>query len=138
MTNIQSVKIVKTISVAKAIWIGQLIVNGPVAILLFGPILFLLHFKPHPGYLGFAVALGDFVSAWLWWSLSVPKWRLYAYERAADLGQLKQLAIYTGLTWPDESFFGRTEIKSAQHAAREKEIEQKYFSENPPLDDDKF
>jgi hypothetical protein len=82
------------------------------------------------------VALGGFVSAWLWWSVSIPKWRLWAYEHVVDLGKLKQSAVEVGLTWPDGNFFERTEIKSTKHAAREKKLEQKYILENPPLNDE--
>ena len=61
--------------------------------------------------------------AWVWWSLAVPKWRLWAYERVADIAELKARAVTAGLTWPDGNIFTRTEIKSRAHAQRERELE---------------
>ena len=66
-----------------------------------------------------------FVCAWLWWSVQVPKWRLWAYQRVNDIAELKRRAIAEQLTWPDGSIFARTEIKSTAHAALERELEQR-------------
>jgi len=68
---------------------------------------------------------GCFVAAWLWWSVQVPKWRLWAYERVDDIPELKRRAIEAQLIWPDGSIFSRTEIKSVAHAARERELERR-------------
>ncbi|MGH6882354.1 hypothetical protein [Hypericibacter sp.] len=69
-----------------------------------------------------AVALG-----WLWWSISVPRWRLWALERADDWPRVKWWAVATGIVWTDKTswgrLMGRTEIKSADHAKRERELE---------------
>jgi hypothetical protein len=64
-----------------------------------------------------------FIAAWLWWSVQVPKWRLWAYEHVENIPELKRRAIEAQLIWPDGSIFARTEIKSAAHAARERELE---------------
>jgi hypothetical protein len=64
-----------------------------------------------------------FMGAWLWWSVAVPRWRLWAYERVSDIPELKRRAVAEKLIWPDSSFFAKTESKSAAHAARERELE---------------
>jgi hypothetical protein len=46
------------------------------------------------------IALG-FVLGWVWWSVMVPRWRLWAYERVGDIAELKRWAVAAGITWPD-------------------------------------
>lgn len=116
-------------SVSKAIWFGLLVVNGPVMLLLVGPLFAFSYFVDHGivssayNWVGLLVFLGGFVAAWLWWSVSVPKWRLWAYQRVNEIAALKERAVEVGLTWPDNHVFGRTEIKSRTHAMRERELE---------------
>jgi hypothetical protein len=55
-----------------------------------------------------------FLGGWLVWSIQIPKWRLWAYERVDDIAALKALAVATQLIWPEGSFFARTEIASAE------------------------
>ncbi|HMY07588.1 MAG TPA: hypothetical protein PLT57_10940, partial [Accumulibacter sp.] len=73
---------------------------------------------------GLPVLLVSFALAWLWWAVSLPRWRLWAYQRVGDIAALKRVAIAVGLTWPDDHLFGKTEIKSAAHARREQAFEQ--------------
>jgi hypothetical protein len=70
-----------------------------------------------------AAFLGGFATAWLWWSLMLPKWRLWTYARVANPLAIKHKAVEAQLAWRDGSFFSRTEIKSGAHAAREAEWE---------------
>ena len=124
----------ETISVDQAIARGNRVVSWPVRAFLIAPaVLYFLGRRPLETLLGehtfgaivlafFAVC---FVSGWLWWSVQIPKWRLWAYERVADIPELKRRAILAQLTWPDGSIFAKTEIKSAQHAARERELEER-------------
>jgi len=118
-----------TLTVSQAIRRGLLVVNGPVFVLLIGPLtLFSLLVKwryvsRDYNWVGVVVFLGSFVLAWLWWSLSVPRWRVWAYERVGDIRELKKQAVAVGLTWPDGHAFGKTEIKSPAIARREQELE---------------
>jgi hypothetical protein len=125
---------VETVTVDQAIARGSRIVNWPVRAALIAPaLLYFLGRRPLESVLGehtfglivFAFFAACFVAAWLWWSVQVPKWRLWAYERVADIPELKRKAILVGLTWPDGSIFARTEIKSSQHAALERELEER-------------
>ena len=121
-----------TVSVDDAIRRGNRLVNWPVRLLGVTPaIIFvlgrkLLHIASSNQRFNVAIVVlfcVCFVSAWLWWSTNVPKWRLWAYERVDDIPELKRRAIQARLIWPDGSIFSRTEIRSAQHAARERELE---------------
>ena len=121
------------ITVAAAVRRGTLIVNGPVMALLAVPgLLVVMSAKPLTAMLGSRDAVSSltlatfalgFVLAWTWWSLSVPRWRLWAYERVDDIPALKAHAIRAGLIWPDGSVFQRTEIRSAEMARRIRELE---------------
>ena len=121
----------QTVSVDEAIRRGTRIVNWPVKLLLCLPAVVLLvgrkllHIASEGQVLSFAVILLPvcFGSAWLWWSINVPKSRLWAYEQFADIPELKRRAVAAGLIWPDGSFFSRTEIKSETQAQRERELE---------------
>ena len=112
----------ESVSMEKAIRTGLLVVNAPVMVLLVGPGAAAHYLVSKTPIVITAAAIG-FVLAWLWWSVSVPRWRLWAYERVADIPQLKQRAVEVGLTWRDGSLFSRTEIKSADMVARERALD---------------
>ena len=109
----------KNMRPAVAVAIGTLVVNVPVAAILIGVSLFGIQSGLSvPLALFFALVLG-----WAWWSLTIPRWRLWAYQRVASTGALQSWALGAGLVWPKGSFLERTEIKSATHRQREKELE---------------
>ena len=111
------------ISITKAISIGLLVVNGPVLLLLFGPVI-AIALKPAWSELlaGYPIL---WLMAWLWWSLSIPRWRLWAYRHVEHVQALKRAAVSSGLTWPDGWIFEKTEIKSSAHAQLEKAYERR-------------
>jgi hypothetical protein len=126
------------VSVGKALLVGFLWVTAPVLILIVvgfcGLIYLLLGTLQDIGWREAARAGAFYLCllpacalGWLWWSISVPKWRLWALERVEDWPRLKRWAVATGLIWPDKTswgrFFSKTEIKSAEHARREHEVE---------------
>lgn len=118
-----------SVSVRRAIWIGLLLVNGPVLLFLAGP-LFLFDRLIKTGWvsreynwLGLVAFAGGFVVAWVWWSISIVRWRLWAYERVQNIEHLKEEAVSVGLTWPDGHIFSRTEIKSEAQSQRERELD---------------
>ena len=116
-------------SVFKAIMIGLAVVNGPVLLLLLAPFAIFIElvkrgFVPRAyGWAAPIILLAGFIVAWLWWSVSMPKWRLWALERVSDVASLKRRAVSVGLTWPDGHPLARTEIKSRAHAQRENELD---------------
>jgi hypothetical protein len=121
-----------TVTIDEAITRGARLVNLPVWAFLCAPaVIFVASRRTLPNLIGdktFSIAIIVlfflcFSAAWLWWSIHVPKWRLWAYERVEDIPELKRRAIAAQLIWPDGSIFSRTEIKSAAHAARERELE---------------
>ncbi|HYD88615.1 MAG TPA: hypothetical protein VEA80_14165 [Vitreimonas sp.] len=61
-----------------------------------------------------AALVTPYVSAWLWWSLAIPRWRLWALERVEDWPRLRAAAIEAKLIWaettPLQRRFAATEI----------------------------
>ena len=112
-----------------AIAVGLLFVNTPVLIIMLGPLWVFAaaiengHIDRSYNWVGLVVFVSGFVFAWLWWSLTVPRWRVWAYERVEDIPALKQSAVEVGLTWPDGHFFSKTEIKSKELSDREREFD---------------
>ena len=86
----------REISVNDAIKRGQLIVNLPVFIFLFGfPILswYLSNQNIIPEW-GIIVAVGcGFLFSWLIWSYMITKWRIWAFENVRNVHELKKKAI---------------------------------------------
>jgi hypothetical protein len=117
------------VSVKQAVRRGLLIVNGPVLLFLLGPVAvfaYLVHHKvisQKYNWLALLFFAAGFVLAWLWWSLSVARWRVWAYERVEDIPALKKQAIAAGLTWPDGHVFEKTEFKSKGLAKRQRELD---------------
>jgi hypothetical protein len=65
----------------------------------------------------------SFFGGWIAWSVQVPKWRLWAYERVEDIQELKTRAVASQLVWPDSSIFTRTEIASQETWSRIRDLE---------------
>ncbi len=118
----------KPVSKRMAIAVGLLFVNIPVLIIMLGPLWVFAaaiengHIDRSYNWVGLVVFLSGFVLAWLWWSLTMPRWRVWAYERVEDISALNQSAVEVGLTWPDDHFFGKTEIKSKELKNRERDL----------------
>jgi hypothetical protein len=108
--------------VATAVLMGLAWVNLPVLLIMFGGwVGFLilagnlglkLHFTPAVNLvlgLGFFAcgAILPWVAAWLWWSINVPKWRIWALAFARDWPALEPQAVQAGLLWSERTWFGR-------------------------------
>lgn len=55
-----------------------------------------------------------FVIPWIWWSLQVVKWKIWAFTNVENIKGLEKRAIATQLIWPHGSWFEKTEIKSKE------------------------
>ncbi|NVK52198.1 MAG: hypothetical protein HWD85_04630 [Flavobacteriaceae bacterium] len=117
------------ITVDKAIKRGHLIVNLPVMLLMIGfpalfAYLFSLNIIPNWGIVvGFLIG---FLSAWLYWSYKITKWRLWAFENVRNVHELKKRAIQEGLIWKDNKWYERTEIQSDSDKRKWKDLERKF------------
>jgi hypothetical protein len=94
--------------VFEAIRRGQLVVNLPVLAMIFlGGICSVKVLRGPWILLGM---FGSIAGAWLWWSLAVPRWRLWALRSGCDPDELQAQGMETGLLWPKGSFFEKTEL----------------------------
>lgn len=113
------------ISVKKAVFLGFLFINVPVLLLIFGPItvsLLLAIRDLLPAWIplvSFPFGIG---LAWCWWSITTPKWRLWALRRVDNLYKLHQQAMKAQLVWPHGSIYENTEFKSPLHVLQEKHV----------------
>lgn len=134
----------ETVTIDKAISRGHRMVNFPVAIIMLGIIglsIYLSIKKVVPFWgipIGFVLG---FVFAWLWWSVMITKWRLWAFENIRNVHELKNRAIQENLIWPDNSVFEKTEIWTAADRERWNALQIKFkqkdlFQDNPTIPDE--
>lgn len=106
--------------VQKAVKVGQIFINVPVITIMFGfPILIWILIGSTTGLMIKTIAvLTSFVVGiglgWLWWSVFITKWRLWAfsYVNKNDWIKLKKKAVEKSLTWEDGHKFERTEFRN--------------------------
>ena len=106
---------------------GQLYINFPVMIVMFG-LMWITYYLNQIGYFSnFIAGVGfviSFVLGWLVWSFFIAKWRIWAFDKIDEKyhWELKEEAISTKLIWPDGHFFEKTEIRSKNQRRKIKAI----------------
>ena len=73
-----------------------------------------------------------FCVMWLWWSVMITKWRIWAFTFCRNVHELKRRAINQGLIWRDGSIFEKTEIRSSQQKKTLKYLERKFEFQDVP------
>ena len=113
----------KTLHIAIAILVGQLIVNLPVMLIILGAygvgiVLLLTLVDKFPFFQDWGFLIGILVLiiigpliGWLWWSFSVPRWRKWALRNGVPEDKLQKWGVSTGLVWPKGSVFEKTEFR---------------------------
>jgi hypothetical protein len=94
----------------RAVLFGHLVVNLPVVGII-GSGYLLGYSLGNPIWAMIGMLLGV-VLAWLWWSVSVPKWREWAKRQGADEARTQFLGQRSGLVWPKGSVFEKTEFRT--------------------------
>ena len=112
----------ENISTKEAIRRGLWIVNGPIAVVIFGSLFIALRFSNTHPLTSLSVTVAGFVLGWTYWSFAITRWKLWAYSHVENLVELKKAAVKAYLIWPDDSLFNKTEIKSAREAAVENQL----------------
>jgi hypothetical protein len=98
-------------SARKAVWVGVILLNGPLLPLMVGP-LFIgqwLLARTVPVASVTLLVLG-FALAWSRWSAGVTLWRGWAVRRGVDPGELQYRGQGASLLWPRGHFFEKTEL----------------------------
>ncbi|MFN3301165.1 MAG: hypothetical protein ACK41Z_13325 [Sediminibacterium sp.] len=123
----------ETVTVDEAISKGHRMVNYPAMIMMFGTIGLTLYLGtqeiiPPWGFpVGFVLA---FALAWLWWSILITKWRLWAFDNVRNVHELKKRAVQEKLIWADNSIFEKTEIRSATDKEKWASLQNKFKQED--------
>lgn len=109
------------VTVDKALKRGQLTVNLPVMFIMFGGWAFVAYLGAkqiiNPAFILVGVFLGIII-AYVYWSVMITRWRLWAFENVRNVHELKRRAIRGQLIWPDGSFFKRTEIRTPSQKSK--------------------
>lgn len=120
------------ITIRQALDRGFWTVQIPSMVLMFTPGLVLAAVTERQDWIGnkglalfLPTFLGGFFLGWLAWSILVPRWRLWAYQRVANIDELKFHAAASQLIWPEGHFFERTEIASKKVRKELKALEAK-------------
>jgi hypothetical protein len=120
---LEAVVVASKITPEEAVRWGALIVNGSVACTMFGLPVLIYFLAVAVGFDTPAATIGAVLSflaswplAWLTWSLLVPPWRVWAYERVEDLRELKARGVQAGLNMARRARFrtdGAPDVKTA-------------------------
>jgi hypothetical protein len=101
------------ISVKDAIRKGQKMINWPVAFIIMaagGGVIFAAATGVLPGWAYLGGIIIAFLLAWIYWSIMIVRWRLWAFEHVQHVHHLHKTAITERLIWPDGSWLSKTEI----------------------------
>jgi hypothetical protein len=105
-----------TLTPRRAVLIGNCFVNGGVFAIIIACAVIgfdvgahvtpLRTVSPH----AFGAMIGG-VIAWPWWAWSVPRWRDWVEDHGLKPEDVQELAVKTGLLWPEGSLSERTEFR---------------------------
>lgn len=126
----------KNVSVDQAISKGNRMVNYPVVVIILTTLGISFYLCIHLPFwivpIGFVFAIAF---SWLWWSIMITKWRLWAFENVRNVHELKKRAIQEKLIWPDDVIFNKTEISNATEKEKWNVLKQKFQYEDIFQDD---
>ncbi len=109
-------------TIDKVISVGQTTVNIPVAIIISIFALGSIILAPKilsKDYTDLGMIVGmmlGIISAWIWWSFRIVKWRIWAFQntKREDWRELRTIAIKEQLIWPPNCFFEKTEFRTTE------------------------
>lgn len=101
------------LSVEEAIRKGQRMINWPITFIFMavgGGFIFIAKEYNLPGWISAAGVAASLLLAWLYWSIMIVRWRLWAFDKVSNVHDLYQRATTERLIWPDGSWANKTEI----------------------------
>ena len=105
-----------TVTVSEAIKKGHRMVTYPVMAIMFGIIGVCIYLSMSETISVWIIPVGigvAFIFAWLYWSIMITKWRVWAFDNVNNVHELKKRAIREKLIWGDNNLFEKTEIRSS-------------------------
>ena len=128
----------ETVSVDEAVRKGRRIINLPILFIMFVPpalLFFAVAFYDYPGWTIIVAVSVGFISAWVFWSFMITKWRLWAFDNVRNVHELRKRAIKEKLIWPDGTFFEKTEIRTSSDKERWVSLQERFNREDVFIDD---
>jgi hypothetical protein len=128
----------KTVTVDDALKKGHRIVSYPGMLILFGMLGLTFYFGFQNKYPVWIWPLGltlSFALSWLYWSVMITKWKLWAFENVRNVRELKKRAVQEKLIWGDNSIFEKTEIRNSGEKQKLSLLQQKFNAEDEFTED---
>jgi hypothetical protein len=129
----------KPISVDQAINKGLYLINIPSLLIFIGFPGFAIYLVAFENFSDWKLIVGGILAGivfmWLYWSVAITKWRIWAFSNVRNVHELKKRAIQEKLIWPDESIFVKTEIRTSRDKERLSVLEEKFNLEDEFYDD---
>ncbi len=128
----------ETVTVDQAIAKAQRTINLPVILFIIGGIAGVVYVGFQnilPAWtipIGIVLAIG---LGWLYWSITITKWKVWAFENVRNVHELKKRAVKEKLIWSDYSFWNKTEIWSAIDREKWESLQSKFDKEDLFTDD---
>jgi hypothetical protein len=89
----------------------------------------------HIGLLFASGFIGGIVVGWLWWSIAITRWRIWAYTHVRNIHELVEAAVAEKLIYPSGHFLERTEIRSKAQRELLKQLEVRFATPDEQEDD---
>lgn len=128
----------KYISVDQAISKGHQRISYPVFALflsLLGVNIYLGKHHLIPDWMFAVTGPGMFLIVWLYWSISVPKWKLWAYSHVRNVHELNKRALQEELYKEEGSFIAKTEIWSHADKLQWEVLKDRFLDQDEFIDD---
>lgn len=118
----------KNVTVNEAIKKGHQWINYPVmTIMIIGlPLSTYLFFVFKQVWIFPVGFILTFMMMWLWWSIFITHWRIWAFSKVRNVHELKEKAINQKLIWEDGKWGERTEIRTFKQRKLLTELERKF------------
>jgi len=126
------------VSVDDALKKGWRMVNIPCYIIILfvnGFSLYLTIQKILPIYFNIIGFILSFLFSWLYWSIVITKWRLWAFENVSNVNELYERAIREKIISPKNSFFEKTEIRNKTEKLKWNNLQEKFKIQDKFTDD---
>lgn len=121
------------ITVDKALSKGHKMVTYPGMLIMFGTMgltfLFGLQ-KNNPVWVLPVGLCSSFILSWIFWSIRITKWKVWAFDNTRNIHELKKRAIQENLIWDDNSIFNKTEIWNGEDKKRWKLLQDKFLKKD--------
>jgi hypothetical protein len=127
---------VNQVTTSRAVLVGTLWVTLPVIAIMFGGWFglgyALLNTWSLPldanawaslGAVLIAILWGPWIAAWVWWSLNVPKWRIWALRHNGNWPEVERAAIAAGLIWNERNWWGRLFARTEIWSTKDRQVQ---------------